>query len=787
MRKVGGRFGLRSSAAWLAGFALLSAGAAQAQSAAPVAAPTAAADKTAAAVSVQVEQINVTASRTGSQNIQDVPMSVTALQPATLNTLGLNNMEQIARLVPSLSMIDEGPGISSVTIRGLAVRGIDTSETEDRPLVETYLDDTPLSVKSANPDLKVIDLEDVEVLRGPQGTLYGAESMAGTIRLVTQKPNTNEFFGYIEGSASDTGGYGGFNDTGRVMINIPLITDQLAIRVSAYHDDYSGYIKDIATGILAVNTSKTTNPETTDQERIAIRWKPAEDLTVDFSVLGDVLHGGLNFALSGLPAYETNVPTTTASDQNLTLYAMNTRYDFDHVSINSATSFTNFRTKYVEDESETDHYYNFYYNGPLEPATFVARNSITDLVEELRATSRDTGPLKLTGGVYLERGTRDTTEENPTEGLDAFYGQSIGIPNYNSQINDLAFEPNDSYDGRIRSINNQVAVFGEGTYTLWDRLDLTAGLRFFDWTEKYKIYAVGLEGNITSASATDPIGVPTAQNAKAAATGTTPRFAAMYHFTQDLNVWAEVAKGFRYGGANQPIPISYCGADLAQLGLSKGPPAFGPDKLWSYSLGEKSQFFNHRLTFDVTAFWINWTNTQTTNYLECSYYYTSNVGNVVSRGVELESTMVLAPGLKLLLNGAYNDAYASTAITNLDAPAGTRAPFAPAYMASVTGTYDRKLYDHDLQFSFNYSYKGCFTNEFDQAQGAFRVVPASNALNAAVTYYLKRFEVSVFADNLTNEATIYDIAAQPYGVFQPGDNEALARPRTVGVRLRASF
>jgi len=771
----------------LLGGALLALAPAGAQTPDAPAAPKKPADAAAAAASVQVEDINVTATRTGSQNIQDVPMAVTALQPATLTALGLTSMEQISRLAPSLSMIDEGPGISSITIRGLAVRGIDTSETEDRPLVTTYLDDTPLSVKSANPDLKVVDLEDVEILRGPQGTLYGAGSMAGTIRLVTQKPNPNQFFGYVEGSASGTAGYGGFNDSGRVMINIPLIQDQLALRVSGYHEDFSGYIKDVATGILQVNSGKTTNPETSDQGRVALRWKPSEAFTLDLSLLNTNTQGGLDFERSGLPPYETNVPTQTAAEQNLTMYAADARYDLDHVSLTSSTSFSHFRSFYREDESAADQYYYFYGAEPLEPASFVARNTIDDLAEELRATTRDTGPLKLTGGIYLERQSRDTVEENPTRGLDAFYSGIVGLPNYSSEANDLAFEPNDSYDGRIRSRNSQLALFTEGTYTFFDKLDVTAGIRFFDWAERYKIYAVGLAGNLVPASGTAPVGIPTTQNATAAATGTTPRFAVMYHFTSDLNIWAEVAKGFRYGGANQPIPIGFCGADLAANGLKTGPLAFGPDKLWSYSFGEKSDWLNHRFTFNLTGFWINWSHTQTTNYLECSYYYTSNVGDVISRGIEFDSTMKLAPGLKLLLNGSYNDVYASTAITNLNAPVGTQAPFAPKYIASVTGTYDRQLEGHDLQLSLNYSYKGSFVNGFDHTDGSFRVIPASNSLNAAITYYLPRCQVSVFADNLTNEASIYDINAQPYGAIQPGDDLAVARPRTIGLRLHAPF
>src|SRR5882757_10250510 len=203
------------------------------------------AQQVAAVSDTQIATVIVTAGRLGQQDIQDVPMAVTALNPETLSKLNLSSLSDFTRLAPSVNMESTGAGINTITIRGLATRGSDVSETEDRTLVSVYLDDTPIALKSWTPDIKAVDLESVEVLRGPQGTLYGAGAMAGNIRLITKKPDLQTFSGYVEVEGSDTADFGGFNNAEKFAVNLPLIPGALAVRINGYRDDMSGYIKNI--------------------------------------------------------------------------------------------------------------------------------------------------------------------------------------------------------------------------------------------------------------------------------------------------------------------------------------------------------------------------------------------------------------------------------------------------------------------------------------------------------------------------------------------------------------
>lgn len=727
----------------------------------------------------QIETITVTATRQGREDIQKVPMAVTALNTTQLSTLNLTSLSDFTRLAPSLSMEQEGPGFNAITIRGLATRQIDTSETEDRSLVSVYLDDTPYSVKSGTPDLKVVDLDSVEVLRGPQGTLYGAGAMAGTIRLITKKPNLEDYSGYVELTASDTDDYGGFNHSERFALNVPIVKDILAMRVSGYHDDNSGYIKSLVFG-------GTTNSSHTNQARIALRLTPTDKLTIDASFTFDSLHGGLDFGEEDLGPYKNVYLVQSLSNDDFKVYSVTGTYDLDFAQLTSTTSYTHLNNYYLDDQSYQ--YYDFFFGntGTIGAGSFISSNIFRDWVEEIRLTG-ESGPFKWTGGIFYENGTRKTREDNPYTNLDTLWGQVVGIPNYSSIVNDFSYEPNDGYWGLIETVNKQIAVYGQLTYSATDQLDLTAGLRYFDWSERYHIYSAGFEGTSPDAVTGAPFGVPLIINANASAKGVTPRFAAEYHLNEDVNIFAEVAKGFRYGGVNQPVPVLYCGANLAQNGLKEAPPSFGPDKLWSYTLGEKSTLFDKRLTLNVTGFYIDWYNTQTATYLDCSYYYTQNVGEVTSKGVEVEAAGKITPYLTAQLNASFNDAEAAVDIPTLHAPTGTTAPIAPKYIGSMGATYALPVGENTLEFTGNFSFKSSWFNTFDHTSPHIREVGWTSELDTAITYLMGNYEVGVFANNLLDRVNVEHNMYAPRFSTQPGDDLAYARPRTVGVRLRAGF
>lgn len=751
--------------------------------------------------STQLQQVIVTATRAGAENVQDVPMAITVVKPEEILRLGLTGVEDYARLVPGLSLQENGPLQTSVDIRGIATTSVDITNVQDRSLVAIYYDDTPITLNSVNPDLKVFDLERVEVLKGPQGTLYGAGSMAGTIRLITKKPDPNNFSSTIETTVSDTtSGYGGLNDTLRGMVNLPLVQGKLAVRITGYQEYDTGFIKNAFTTLPDGQQSGTggRNDYKTQQARIAVGYTPLENLRVDASVTYAHLEAGVNDAYDGLPAYEYTTLEPIYDTDDFRLYNVTVGYDTGGAHFSNSTSYLDrdVNPKFTND-----------LNGPEIGIPIVTAglstqpNEIHDLIDEPRVTGTS-GPLKWTVGAFYEHFIRHFLQDSTANDLDAeyavtnFYG--VPIPGYNS-LWDGAFHSNDDFSGLQNVAEHQLAEYGELTYTL-GHFDLTAGLRHFSWQQEFNLYYGGLFGCNPCTGETNPAtgmiytrGTPLTQAGDASASGNTPRFSAAYHVNDDAMVYTEASKGFRYGGVNQPVPLSICltgAGNLQSYGQTSAPLTFGPDELWQYSLGEKSSLLDHRLTLNVDTFLIQWENVQTTQYLECSYYYTVNKGNITSKGIELETSARATERLSLSLSASYTNAFANGDISNIGAIDGERAPFFPRQQASVSGTYTIPLAEERMiSLDGNFTYKGSAYSTFNPTDPTYAELPASRQLNASVNYATGRYEVGLFGTNLTNGNAIINYANIPsFAVgFQPGREVVYARPRTIGVRFAVNI
>jgi outer membrane receptor protein involved in Fe transport len=728
----------------------------------------------------QLEQVVVTASRQGEENIQNIPMAISAISPESLEKFGLGGLEDYAKMVPSLSLQQFGPGINKIDIRGITTSGIDYTDVQDRPLVAVYLDDTPISLQAQNPDIKVFDLERAEVLRGPQGTLYGAGAMSGTIRLITKKPDLQQFSASSGVNLSDTeSGYGSFNYSLRQMVNIPIIDGELAMRALVYRGDDSGFIENIGQGDKA-------HADTTNQARLAVRFKPSEDFIIDGSITYEDLEAGVHDGFSGLGPYQFTSLEPELTKDSLKIFNVTVEKDFEPAVLTSSTSFLDRNNANLAANEYGVNAFLFGAQLPLDPALDIVSNNTKDFVEELRVVSRNSSMLKWTSGVFFERFRRDYFQDQPATNFDTRWGNEIGFPTYSS-LDDGAFHANDDFSGDQNSSERQVAVFGQATYTPIPNLDMTAGLRYFDWHQDFVLYFGGVFGVSPFATSPTSLGVPLTESGTAHASGVNPRFALDYHFTEDDMIFAEAAKGFRYGGVNQPVPISICAPYLAQLGLTQAPLTFGPDKLWSYSLGEKSSFLDRRVSLNLTGFFIDWTDVQTTRDLACSYYFIENKGKIESRGAELEAVARITQAFRVSLNGSYTNATTDGLIENLNAPSGSPTPFDPKWIANVAATYDVPVGDDILSLSGNYAYRSRAGTTFNPTDSNYRVIPLSRTLDAALTYEMPTFQVGLFGSNLTNGNKIVNIGAEIAGSLEPGDTYFYARPRTFGVRLTAQF
>jgi len=712
----------------------------------------------------KLEQVLVTATRAGAQNVQNIPMAVSVVSTEELDRQGVASLSDLQSLLPSMAIQEVAPGQNKFAIRGIVDPGnIDPTNLEDQSLVSVYLDDTPISLQGATPDLRVYDLERVEVIRGPQGTLYGAGSMAGTIRFITRKPDAGGWSAGLESMGSTTTNGSGNYDV-RGTLNAPIVDGTLAGTLTAYKGQDSGWIDNIGYG------RRNANRVDTEQARGALRLHSGV-LTIDASLIYSYLRtGGSNAAYSGLGNGYDEYTTLTPeySNDRLVLSNLTAAADLDTVVLTSSTSY--FDRSFTVGQSFQQAAAAFVF-GYLTPSADVINNRLYDFTEELRVNSKGSGPFKWIAGVFYEASRRHYLQNDYTPGLDAF----VGIPS--TELSAPAAD--DLFYGDQHLRQRQLAVFGEGTYTFAGKLDLTAGARYFDYNQTYGLFFGGIAGSLAP-------GQPLTQVGRGTESGVNPRAVATYHLSADQIVFFEAARGFRYGGVNQPVPASFCGPALAEQGLTGAPLTFGPDKLWSYSLGEKSTFAGGKALVNATAFFIDWRDLQTNDQLNCGYYFTQNAGKVTSKGLELESTVRVDEHLTLGVNASYTDATAAQAIPNLSAVQGDRVPYFPPLIAGGSASYRLALAAaQSLVTELNAQYRGSTYSNFSPDSRVS--IPSSTVFNASITYVRGTWELGLFGRNLTDAHIVTSADRNTFGAFQPGDTYWYARPRTVGIRARVSF
>ncbi|WP_313801833.1 TonB-dependent receptor plug domain-containing protein [Sphingobium sp.] len=756
---MGGLLGSIGSAAFIAALAIAS------QSRAQEAANGASIAQSAQDASSDPQsEIIVTATRGNAASIQDVPIAVSALNPDFLSTRGQGGLQDISRTLPSINVQETAPGLNRIDMRGLTTGTTATSNIQDRPLVAVYLDDIPISVQNSNPDLRVFDLERVEVIRGPQGTLYGAGSMSGTIRYITKKPTTDEVSGSVEGVGSITRS-GGENYSVRAIANLP-VSETIAIRLGAYQGHNSGFIDNLALDRKDVNDDRTT------QLRAAVRWQPTDALTIDGSVtFAEQTADGFN---RGYPALGRYVYSQLSSDRyydNLKIYNLSGEYDFGPVKLVSSSSYLDRKNEQV---TSTDDVGGLFGLGNI-PAKAIVQNRFKDFTQETRLVSDNAGVFTWTLGAFYQKAKRKYLQNYPSPGFDAAFSGVIGAPF--SSLDYLAFSTDNIFSGLQDIDERQVAAFGEGTLHLGP-VDLTGGLRYFNHKQSFSLLFAGIAG-------AQGVGQPLTFDGVAKANGFNPRGVLSLKASDDLLIYAEAARGFRYGGVNQPVPVSLCGSALAQVGRTEAPGEFGPDKLWSYAIGEKATLLDKRMTFNVAAFYVDWKDVQTTRNLSCGYRFTENEGRVRSVGVEVESRVRVSSALTFYANGSITRAEANGDIPTIGAQDGDRVPYFPSYTAAAGVELALPVETGEFLVTADFQARGSSHTEFSPLSPARRRIPASEIVNLAAKYTLSSWEFGVFGTNIFNSQNISFVMA---GDALIQDESVLyGRPRTLGVRVKRSF
>jgi iron complex outermembrane recepter protein len=633
-----------------------------------------------APASAGLEEIVVTATRR-SERLQDVPISVTAFSQEKLDAQGLRSIDDLSRLSPGITFQRNGNGSSANyndENSDINIRGIDSQAGTSTTGI--YIDDTPVQSRhigfgAVNVFPALFDLDRVEVLRGPQGTLFGAGAEGGVVRFITPQPDASKESGYMRTEVGSTKGGATSYEMGAAFGG-PLIDDVLGFRISASYRRDGGWVDRASYTLIPTDNpvlpdpvfNRVTEADANWQEtvtfRAALKWIVNDAVSVSPSFYYQQLH--INDTASYWPElgggsnafYNGNQLTNPSSDP-FGLAAIKVDWNLGFAQFTSNTSY------YERNQHSTSDYtqylratYAYFgllptiYPQPGDAGYATFQDTQRNFYEEIRLASSDpSSRLQWTSGLFFSH-----LNENIPENI---YDTTLQSQILNYSGVDICAPPLACPNGEIfygpvdRVVDQQIALFGELTFKFTDTIKATAGLRVSKVDFTGSTYAggsfLGTPNSGTEASASEkPV---------------TPKAVLSWQPDHDDLFYVSASKGYRVGGVNVGVG-TICGGDLQTLGLPVGsdgmrhvPNEFSSDSLWSYEIGGKNTFLDHRLQIDSSLFYINWKNIQQNVYLpSCGEQFTANLGQVQSRGGDIDVQYRPIDPLMLGLTVAYVDA-----------------------------------------------------------------------------------------------------------------------------------
>ncbi|HYD86133.1 MAG TPA: TonB-dependent receptor [Vitreimonas sp.] len=684
------------------------------------------------------EEIVVTAQKR-EERLRDVPQSVTAITDETLERLQANDFSDYAGHVPGLAVTGGQPGNSRVTLRGLNTGGVAST-------VGIYVDETPFgsSTSLVNAaalalDLDPFDVQRIEVLRGPQGTLYGANTLGGLIKFVTTAPAPGEFFGRASGAVETTEG-GESSWSTRAMVNVPL-GDQAALRVSGLRRSEGGYIDDPSRGVEDVNGVETTG------WRAAFLLNATDNLTIRLSAQSQDIDSDATEAVAYFQdplepvAGETDQfsPFAVSSDVSYRILNGTIDWDLGWASLISSTSYSELEQHHLED-------------GTLAfglPSFLVEDIPQDKTTQEVRLASNGDGPLEWLVGAFY-------TRENGLLDQEIFFGTPPGA------VSGLTASIDSEYEER--------AIFGGVTYHFSPQFDVAVGARYAENEQSMNQGGTAVSTG-SEESSDDAI---------------TYSVAPRWRLNDRTMLYARVATGYRPGGPN------ILGAP------SVIPTTFDPDQTINYEIGVKTDLVDGLLRVDAAAFHIEWSDIQLLVF-DGAVSGNANGGGAESQGVEWTTTLTPSDALTVVWSGAYTN----TQLTDDTDPIvvggqdGDPLPYAPEWASTVDVSYEWTVFGNaDAHLGGAWRYVGEQSTGFPGVggflYGAEQIeLPSYNLLDLRAGVDFETFSLELFAKNVTDERAVTQFGGfgetLPDNVGLPNGAAVLVRPRTIGVSLTANF
>lgn len=696
------------------------------------------------------ERIIVTATRRA-ETVLEVPQSIQVLGGENLERLDVTGIEGITGLAPNLNL-EGGTKLGG----GFNIRGISalSNESTQFATVGLYYGETAISDGFFNFDLATFDVNRVEILKGPQGTLYGEGSLGGTIRLIPNAPNLDGLEARALGRVSWTK-KGGTNYQGAGVVNVPLIEGRLALRVTGSYQAQSGFIDSAA--------EDDFNTRDTAYVRASLGWSVTDALTVTPSFLYQQLDAQ-GFNLDGISSPElANVSANDDSlDETLKIFVLDVEYNFGWANLVSASSYFTREQDGVDDDIFTNAILNSVgVPSPGTPQTFDRER--TAFSQEIRLVSPGDGPLDwLIGGYYRNRDVLDDVLID-----DPVFTSILGVPIFDRDL-DIEYE--------------QFALFGEVSYEILPRLTLTGGVRWFDET---------IEG-VTSLGSVQPIPVPPGlgfvtdfdRPVSISESDFLFKGAVDYQLNDNALLYFLFSQGVRPGGVNEGI-LDFL--DVFTPAEEAAFATYNQDSLNNYEIGLKASFLDGAVTANLSGFVIDWSEVQLDQQISPGLAVVINAGSARTTGVEFDLTASLHERFDFGVAFGLNDAEISEEFMISAAEViadGAPLPFAPKFSGNLYGEYRHPLSDDNHAFvRFDIRHVGERFNEVPTSNNPGTTLDDYQILDAQIGLEFGRLRGTIFMTNLTDERA----EMRAVGIGFPPAGFVRNRPRTIGFTLEARY
>ncbi|WP_019961789.1 TonB-dependent receptor [Woodsholea maritima] len=764
-----------------------------------------------------VPDVIVVTARKREETVRDVPFSLNVQTQAAIRATGSTDIESLANSIAGLTIQNLGPGQSQIALRGISAGQIVRDQPQVKEQVGVYLDESAISLSLFTPDIDLFDLNRVETLRGPQGTLFGSGSLAGTIRYITNQPNLDDYEAEAEAEINtiDDGGTGGHL---KGMVNFPIVEDKLGLRIVGYRTNFGGYIDAYDANY---NLKKDVNDGTRQGIRASLTYEP----TIDISITPRILYQEIDY--DGFNREEhfhilANELTTTRPTLQLGAYQqfllldekfkdefflsdVSIEWDTPFATINAISSYTARDVLVSRDASALTGSVSYDIGmadaGVMLPSNLQDTTKVNLFTQEVRLTSNGDGPFQWVAGVYYMNLNRKYKQYLPTPGWDdgaraAGFTDAALYGNY-------AVSPIDSpYFSLVPYTLKQTALFGEATYDFNDRLSLTAGLRYYDFEEERTLT---FDGFFATETLLEP--------GETSSDGFSPRILLSYDVSDDWTLNAQASKGFRLGGINDPLNAALCSAeDLQTFG---GRESFDDEEKWNYEVGAKGVMMGGRANFSGALFYAKIEGLQATiDAGSCSSRIVFNVPEAHTMGGEFDFSALATENLEFTVSASYADAQLDSTVTTTSGGTttiiagiedGARLPTAPQFEAALNATYTWYLDNMDVFLTGTLQHVGDrYTQFVDETPnyGTFTLrgfggvapgstftldpkLPSYELVNLRLGVIKDNWEVVAYANNVFSEKALLSYDRERGGVARL--SYRVNTPRTIGVNFRMSY